>query len=252
MNMSVENELLHQIMKQNRTVVAQIGGIERLDEPTWIISFPEYPSFRGLVPLSESGVDEPLMYTMVGQEIQVVIKGVDTEAGIAACSKKEAVEKAKGRITLELEQIIPANVVAVIYREQRPVLVVDIGHGLLVEMPRSKAVYCYTKPLREQYKAGQTIKCKVISTDPLALSIRDARPDPWSRADFRRGSIISGTVYTVQNEKVFVEPDLCLGILGLAPVPLMGIAQKGTRVRCKVRFFDPQQKKLHLYLIGQI
>lgn len=250
-NMPVENELLYQIMKQNRVVVAQIGAIEKLDEPTWIVTFPEYPSFRGLVPLSEAGVDEPLMYVMVGQEIEVVVKGVDTEAGIVACSRKEAVEKISEQVLsrLEVDQIIPTTAIGVIYRDKRPFLVVDVGQGVFVEIPRGKAVTCYTKPLKEQYRAGQTVSCKVMSIDPLELSIRDARPAPWTRADFRRGSIISGTVYNVANELVFVEPDLTMGILGLAPVPLRGNVSRGMRVSCRVRFFDPEKRKLHLWLV---
>lgn len=251
LNMPVENELLYQIMKQNRTVAAQIGGIERLDEPTWIVTFAEYPSFRGLVLLSESGVDEPLLYSMVGQEIQVIVKGVDTEAGIVACSRKEAVEMNSERVLsrLEVDQIIPATAIGVVYRDRRPFLVVDIGQGVFYEMPRSKAATCYSKRLREQYRAGQTVNCKVMSIEPLELSIRDARPDPWTRADFRRGSIISGTIYNVANELVFVEPDLCQGILGLCPVPLRGEVARGMRVSCRVRFFDPEKRRLHLWLV---
>lgn len=251
LNMPVENELLYQIFRQNRTVTAQIGAVEKLDEPTWIVTFPEYPSFRGLVPLSGAGVDEPLMYAMVGQEIGVVVKGVDQEAGIVACSRKEAVEKVAEQILsrLEVDQIIPVTVIGVVYRDRRPFLVVDVGQGVFYEMPRSKAATCYSKRLREQYRAGQAVNCKVMSIEPLELSIRDARPDPWTRADFRRGSIISGTVYNVANELVFVEPDLCMGILGLAPVPLKGNVTRGMRVSCRVRFFDPEKRKLHLWLI---
>lgn len=252
MNMAIENELMFQIYRQNRVIQAQIGGVEKLDEPTWVLSFPEYPSFRGLVPLSASGVDEPLMYAMVGQQIHVVLKGIDSEAGIVACSRQAAVEKVSEQVLSRLEegQIITATSIAVVSRDKRPCLVVDIG--VLVEILRSKAATCYTKPLRDQYRPGQAINCKVMATDPITLSVRDALPDPWTRASFKRGSIISGTVYTVQDEKVFVEPDLCMGILGLAPIPLRGDISRGMRVSCRVRFFDPEKKKLHLWLVNRL
>jgi small subunit ribosomal protein S1 len=244
----IERELLFQVMKQGRTVDALIGGVEKLDEPTWIVRFPDYPSFRGLVPLSAAKVDEPLMYKMIGYTIPVIIKGVDAEAGIVAGERAINTEVLS---MLETDQTIPAVVVATISRGKRPFLVVDI-QGVLVEIPRSKAAICYTKRLQEQFKAGQTVSAKVMSVEPLELSLRDARPDPWANADFRRGSIISGTVYTVANEKVFIEPDLCMGILGLAPVPLRGAAVKGMRVSCRVRFFDPEKKKLHLWLVNRL
>ena len=248
----IENEKLHQVMRQGRTITAQIGAVERLDEPTWILSFPDYPSFRGLIPLSAAGVDEPIMYAMNGQQIQVSIKGID--GAIIACSRQEAVEKVREQILAGIKQddILPVTVVAVVNREKRPVLIIDVGQGVLCEIPRSKAAVKYTVPLRQQYRPGQIVPVKVLITDPLSLSARDARPDPWTLADFRRGSIISGTVYQVQDQHVFVEPDLCMGILGLAPVPLMGDVSRGMRVTAKVRYFSPEERKLHLWLVNTI
>ncbi len=250
----IENEKLHQVMRQGRTITAQIGAVERLDEPTWILSFPDYPSFRGLIPLSAAGVDEPIMYAMNGQQIQVVIKGID--GAIIACSRQEAVEKIQEQILAGIKQddILPVTVIAVVSREKRPVLVVDVGQGVLAEIPRSKAATKYTVPLRQQYRPGQTVPVKVLTTDtdPVTLSVRDGRPDPWTLADFRRGSIISGTVYQVRDQLVFLEPDLCQGILGLAPVPLMGDVARGMRVTAKVRYFSPDERKLHLWLTNTI
>lgn len=250
----IENEKLHQVMRQGRTITAQIGAVERLDEPTWILSFPDYPSFRGLIPLSAAGVDEPLAYAMIGQQVQVVIKGID--GSIIACSRQEAVEKVQEQVMAGIKQddILPVTVVGVVTREKRPVLVVDVGQGVLAEIPRSKAATKYTVPLRQQYRPGQTVPVKVLTTDtdPVTLSVRDGRPDPWTLADFRRGSIISGTVYQVQGQHVFLEPDLCMGILGLAPVPLMGDVSRGMRVTAKVRYFSPEERKLHLWLVNTI
>ncbi|MFY9118785.1 MAG: hypothetical protein WAO57_00505 [Syntrophomonadaceae bacterium] len=248
----IENEKLHQVMRQGRTITAQIGAVERLDEPTWILSFPDYPSFRGLIPLSASGGDEPLMYAMNGQQIQVVIKGID--GAIIACSRKEAVEKVQEQVMAGIKQddILPVTVVAVVNREKRPVLIIDVGQGVLCEIPRSKAAVKYTVPLRQQHRPGQIVPVKVLTTDPVTLSVRDGRPDPWTLADFRRGSIISGTVYQVQGQHVFLEPDLCMGILGLAPVPLMGDVARGMRVTAKVRYFSPDERKLHLWLTNTI
>ncbi len=254
MNFAIESEQMYQIIRQNRIVRTWIGGVEKLDEPTWIVSFPEYPFFRGLIPLSASGVDERLMYAMVGQQIWVTVKGLDAESEIVACSRQEVLEKVSEQVMsrIEVGKIISATTIATVYRENKPFLVVDIGQGIFFEIPRSKAAICYTKPLRDQYRPGQTVNCKVLATDPLNLSIRDARPNPWVRANFRRGSIISGTVYVVQDEKVFVEPDLCMGILGLAPIPLRGDIARGMRVSCRVRFFDAEKRKLHLWLVNRL
>lgn len=251
-SMQIESEKLHQVMRRGRIISAQIGAVERLDEPTWIVSFPDYPSFRGLVPLSASGLDEPIMYAMIGQQVQVVIKGID--GAIIACSRQDAVEKVQEQVMAGIKQddTLPVTIVAVVTREERPVVVVDVGQGVLCEIPRSKAAIKYTVPLRQQYRPGQTVPVKVLTTDPVALSVRDARPDPWTLADFRRGSIISCTVYQVKGQLVFLEPDLCMGILGLAPVPLMGDVARGMRVTAKVRYFSPDERKLHLWLTNTI
>lgn len=257
MSREYQGEMLFQLSRVGRPIAGRIGAVERLetlDSTAWVVVFPEYPGFRGLVPESESRVDVVIMNAMVGQKIQVVVKGVDHEAGTVACSRKEAVDKFFHQVMERIQpnQVIGATTVAVVTRDERPVLVLDIGQGVLCEVPRSKASVKYTIPMREQYRPGQTVQAKVISVDPLELSIRAARPDPWQQTVFRRRSLISGTIYRVDNNLVFVEPDLAPGILGLAPVPLMGDVSRGMRVSCRVRFFDPEQRKLHLWLANRL
>lgn len=205
---------------------------------------------------AETGVDEALMHVLIGQEVSVLVKGIDPANHIVACSRREAVEQVLPQVMEMLNakagEVIPVTVRGVVYRERHPSLVVDVRGDVLAEIPRSKAAIQYVRPLREQYRPGQEINVKILESDPISLSVRGARPDPWARANFRRRSVISGTVYAVQDGKVFVEPDLCLGILGLAPVPLMGGVTRGMRVRCRVRKFDPENRKLHLYLVSQI
>lgn len=253
-NLPVETNLLFELYRRGRAVTAQIGAVERLDEPTWVLMFPDYPSYRGLVPLSQSGVEQTVFYAMVGQTVHVIIKGIDTESNNVACSRQEAVDMVSEQVIAQVQQddLIPVTVVAVVSRETKPVLIVDIGQGVLLEIPRSKAAMRFTRPLRQQYRAGQSITAKVTATQPLTLSIRAAQPDAWARADYRRGSIISGTIFKINNDLVFIEPDLSPGILGLAPVPLLGNVARSMRVSCRVRHFDKDNKKLHLWLIKQL
>jgi small subunit ribosomal protein S1 len=252
-----QEEMLYQLSRVGRPVVGRIGAVERLEtleSRVWAVSFTEYPDYQGVVSESESGVDPVLFGAMVGQEVQVIVKGIDDETGTVACSRKEAVEKSYPRVMerIQADQIIEAITVAVVTRDERPVLVVDVGQGVLCDMPRSKASVRYTMRMREQYRPGQVVQAKVISVEPLELSIRAARPDPWQRAVFKSRSLISGTVYKIDDHLVFVEPDLAPGILGLAPVPLMGDISRGMRVSCRVRNFDPANRKLHLRLVNRL
>lgn len=257
MNREYQKEMIFQLSRAGRPVAVKIGAVEQmetLDSLAWVATFSEYPDFRVLVPESEAGVDVSLMNAMVGQEVRVIVKGIDYESGIVACSRKEAVEKVCSTVMEQFQagQIVNAVVVSVIYREQKPVLVVDIGQGVLCEVPRSKAAIKYTVPLREQYTPGQTVRLKVLSLDPVEFSVREAKEDPWQKASFKRRSLISGTVYRVTGGLIFVEPDLAPGILGLASVPLMGSVSRGMRVSCRVRSFDPSSKRLHLWLVSQL
>lgn len=248
-------ETLYQLKERNIPVTAQIGAIDYVeDKIIWVLFFPDYPNITGLVPESETGLPLNLISRFVGMEINVVIKGLDRENKIVACSRKEVVEVATQQLEerLSVGDIIEGTVKAIIRKETTTVLVVDIGGGVLVEIPRSQAAIRRSAPLRAQYNIGERVLVKVISTEPLQVSIRAAIPDPWKQADFKRGQFISGTVYLVKDGNVFIEPDLTPGVLGLAPLPMLGDVQRGYRVSCKVRYFSSEQKKLHLYLVNRL
>lgn len=248
-------EVLYQLKERKIPLTAQIGAIDYAeDKVMWVLAFPDYPGITGLVPETETGLPTNLINRFVGMEIKVIIAGLDRENNIAACSRKEVVEAAEQQLkeNLSAGDIIPVTVKAIITKERIATLVVDIGGGVLADVPRSQAVIRRSASLREQYSIGQTVPAMVASVEPLLVSIRAARPNPWSLADYKRGQFISGTVYRIVNGHVFVEPDLTPGVLGLAPLPLLGDVQKGYRVSCKVRYFSAGQKKLHLYLVNRI
>jgi len=245
-------EFLFQMKERNRPVAAQVGGIDYIDdEAVWVLAFPDFPGIKGYVPSQETGVDTQLVTRYIGQDVMVLIKGLDRENNLLACSRKELVDQALQELPKQLNNgdIIPVTIKAIMLDENRhSKLVVDIGGGVLVDVPHSAAVYYLSKPLREQYTVGQTVQAMVTNLDPLLVSIRDARPSPWSIADFKRGQFISGAVYRVADAYVFIEPDLCPGILGIASIPLMGEVKRGGSVFCKVRHFSADDKKLHLYI----
>ena len=258
-------EALYQAKERGLTVDAQVAALDFPDNtPTWVLTFPDFPGVRGLVPASESGLpDKALMPRFVGQPVRVKIRGLDRGNGLAACSRREAVAEAAAELLPKLAEnpdIILDGVVRCIAPAgdgAPPKLMVDIGGGVLAEVPRSQALVWLTKPLGAQYAPGQQVKVKITRVDPQAGriegSIRKALPDPWERADFRRGQFISGTVARTQDGKyVWVEPDLAPGILGLAPYPVIGSVARGDRVSCAVASFDRAAKKLRLRLRGRL
>lgn len=248
-------EILYQLKERKIPVEAQVGAIDYVDDkPVWILVFPDYPGIKGYVPDQETGVDTSLISRFVGQDITVQIKGFDRDNNIIACSRKEMVNEAAENLKerLSVGDIIPVTVKAIMMKGNTSTLVVDVGGGVLVDVPRSQAVIRRAATLRVQYNIGETVDALVTSVTPFQVSIRAARPDPWTQADYKRGQFISGTVYRIMDGNVFIEPDLTPGVLGLAPLPLLGDVQRGHRVSCKVRYFSADQRKLHLYLVNRL
>lgn len=257
-------ESMYQAKERGIVLEALVAALDFPDGmPTWVLTFPDYPGIKGLVPASESGLpDKALMPRFVGQAVRVKVKGLDRENGLAACSRKEAVAEAAAELLPELAENPDAaldGVVRCIVPGQNgapPRLLVDVGGGVLAEVPRSQALVRLTMPIGAQYSPGQRVRVKVTRVDPqsglVEASIKKALPDPWEKADFRRGQFLSGTVARTDGRHVWVEPDLAPGILGLAPYPVVGSVGRGDRVSCAVASFDRTAKKLRLRLRGRL
>lgn len=257
-------EILFQAKEKGQALDAQVVALDFPDNtPTWLLSFPDLNGVKGLVPASETGLpDKSLMPRFVGQEIRVKVKGVDRENSLAACSRREAVAEAAEELLPVLagdpERVWNGIVRAILPPENgKPVrLLVDVGGGVLAEVPRKEAQVWLSKPLGVQYKPGQKVKVKITRVDQqtgiVEASVKKALPDPWERADFRRGQFISATVARVYDGIVFLEPDAAPGVIGIAPVPLVGEVNRGDRVSCAVASFDRGARKLRLRLRGRL
>lgn len=258
-------EVLFQAKEKGQAVDALVVALDFPDStPTWLLSFPELDGVKGLVPASETGLPKELMPRFVGQEVRVKVKGIDRENNLAACSRREAVAEAAEKLLPELakdpERTWDGVVRAILPPEPengKPVrLLVDVGGGVLAEVPRKEAAVWLSKPLGVQHPPGSRVKLKITRVDPntgmVLGSVRKAIPDPWEKADFKRGQFVSATVVYVRNGIVFLEPDACPGILGIASVPIVGEVNRGDRVSCAVASFDRGQKKLRLRLRGRL
>ncbi|MCL6557258.1 MAG: 30S ribosomal protein S1 [Firmicutes bacterium] len=249
-------EALYEAKQKGYPVNAVVSGIDYpAGLPTWVVTFPGLPGPKGLVPSSETGLGDPkLMPRFVGQPVRVIVKGIDRAAGIAACSRREAVAEAEEKLKASLKegQEVVAVVRAVLPRDDgRPArLLLDIGGGVLAEVPRKEAAVSKSLPLAAQYPPGKQVKVVIKSIDPLAVSVA-AGPDPWKAHDFKRGQFLACTVVTVKDGTVFLEPDLAPGMVGIASAPLRGALARGDRVSCAVAAFSADKKKLHLRIRGR-
>lgn len=230
------------------------------DLPVWEIEFPDVPGAKGIVPYAETGLDSPrLAFRFAGQAVNVKVQEVksDDEGGaVAVCSRSAAVTEAQKELigSLKEGQIIDCVVKAVLPREgETPArLLVDIGGGVLTAVPRVRATWSRTTPLGALFKIGEAVKAKVLRVDAeknaVEVSIKDAQPDPWERASFKRGDFVTGVVANTDGSRVWVE--ISPGLVGLASYPLRGEVGRGDRVACAVANFDRENRRLRLRLRG--
>lgn len=259
-------EFLYQAKERGQVLEARVAALDFPDNiPTWVLTFPGLDGVRGLVPASETGLpDKALMPRFVGQEVRVKVKGTDRENNLAACSCREAMAEAAAKLLPVLaenpDRVWEAAVRAVLPPDpdaEKPArLLVDVGGGVLAEVPRKEAQVWLSRPLGAQYTPGQKVRVKVTRVDPqtglVAASVKKALPDPWEKADFRRGQFLACTVAAVRGGIVYLEPDLAPGVLGIAPAPLLGEVNRGDRVSAAVASFDKGAKKLRLRLRGRL
>lgn len=237
-------------------VVEKVTWPENLNTAVWEINLDD--NIKGVVPASETGLaDTGFMTRFVGQKILVKVKGMDKENRVAACSRREVIADAQEKLfaALKPDMVIDAVVKAVMPPDpvngRPPSLVVDVGGGVLAEIPRKQATRSYAR-LNDLYRPGQAVKAKVLQVDPqtgtIRVSLADVEADPWRTAAFKRGDIVSGRVVNV-SDVVFVE--ILPGLTGIAGLPLRGRLRRGDKIACQVTSFDREKQKLHLHLRGR-
>jgi len=242
---------LYDAMQRESVIEARIVRVTYVDDrPVWEL---DLDVVRGLVPSSETGLGEDtnsLMQRFTGQMVFVKVKSIDKDSGIAACSRREAIADARERLfeTLQAGQKIDAVVKVV--KPKR--LLVDIGGGVLVDVPRAAATRSSAFRLYELFRPGQpvsvTVKALDKQTDTISVTMLNGT-DPWEKApEFKRGDEVAGVVVGLRTNFVLVEVMSSQGLIGLSPPPLRGNLRRGDKVRCMVANFNRKDKKLSLRL----
>ncbi|SFR12519.1 hypothetical protein [Desulfoscipio geothermicus] len=240
-------EQLHIAFKREQILEARISRItwRHNDIATWILDMGD--GIQGMVPASESGlVDVAMMPRMVGQDIPVKVKGMDRQAGLVACSCREALADVQEKLfeTLQKGQVIDAVVRVILPRA----LCIDIGGGYIVEVSRRKATRSQARRLMDIFREGQLVKAKVSEVNKqsckINVSLVEAEPDPWESVNYLRGDKVYGWVAKITDRQIFIE--VMPGVTGIAPLPLRGQLKRGDAVTCQVKKFDASSKKLRL------
>ena len=251
-------EYLWFIHRQGRTVDGRVEKVTFPDNLKTAVWELDLDGVKGVVPFSETGLaDQGLMLRFVGQVVRVKIAGLDRESRVAACSRREALAEASARLFAVLQpgQVIDVMVKAVLPPEdgRGPRIVVDVGGGVLVEVPRRLATTRQAERLEQVFRPGRQTKAEVTRVDKesgiIRVSLAAVEADPWQEP-YRRGDVVAGLVVNQLEGVLFVE--VKPGLVGIASAPLQGKIQKGERVACVVTVYNPKEKTLHLQLRGRL
>lgn len=245
-------DVLYTAWERNLVVEAEVLRVTEIDgEQCWEL---ELDGARGLVPFSESGLEYPRqMDQFTGMQVFVKVKGIDKDSGIAALSRKEALAEMRKSV---MERLGPGQVVdAVVRGVGRNTVYLDVGGGVIGEMPRRMATFSQKlQSLRKVFSLGQQLRVKVVEIDPeqnkIVVSRTELLPDPWDNVDFKRRDRISGTVVRVHGDKAFVE--FKDGVVALANFSLLDRISPGDRVRGVVTRFDREKRLLRLKLTDRL
>ena len=222
--------------------VSRLRHIEGQGE-TWELEFPDSPGVTGLVPAAESGLPTRCpMTAFVGKPVGVKVKSIDKKNSMVACSRREAVEMALGRLMGQLEEGETINSLIRIVTEYNTYL--DLGGGVIVNIPRDRARLSAGVPLDVQHQVGAVMKVKITKLNKELKEIQVEPVDPWEVWEFKRGEIILGQVVAVRELMVYamVKP----GLIGLISCKPHEFFEEGEQLEFQVISFNRAQRKLHL------
>lgn len=158
--------------------------------------------------------------SMVGAQVDYIIQGVDRAGGCAVASRAQALERQRWHAR-EVLHIRPGEIVDCMVLAVGASHLTLTAHGYDVTLAQAGLSWSYLGDLRESYHAGQTLRARVLDIDgsALALSVRDAAPNPYDGAALRHpaGSTRLARLTSKYAGGVFGRlPDGCTVVCGYA------------------------------------
>jgi small subunit ribosomal protein S1 len=221
------------------------------------------PGIEGLVHISEMSwtrrVNHPSELVNIGDEIQVVILGVDKEGQQLSLGMKQTQENPWTRVA----EKYPVD--AIVTGKVRNLT----NYGAFVELEEGidgllhVSDMSWTKKIshpNEMLEKSQEVRCKILSVDQerrrIALGMKQLEDDPWSTdipAKYPPGKVVSGAVTKITNFGVFV--GLEDGLEGLLHISELAdtkvenpedVVKVGDTIEVKVLRVDTDERKIGL------
>ncbi len=221
------------------------------------------PGIEGLVHISEMSwtkrVNHPSELVKTGDEVEVVILGVDKEGQQLSLGMKQTQPNPWESI---MEKYPPDSIVTGRVRNLT-------NYGAFVELEEGIDGLLHVSDMSwtrkvshpsEILQKGQEVTCKVLSVDEnrrrIALGLKQMEDDPWTStipAKYQPGQVVSGKVTKITNFGVFV--GLEDGLEGLLHISELAdhkvenpedIVQVGDELDVKILRVDTEERKIGL------
>jgi small subunit ribosomal protein S1 len=221
------------------------------------------PGIEGLVHISEMSwtrrVNHPSELVNIGDEISVVILGVDKEGQQLSLGMKQTQENPWTRVAEKypVDKIVEGKVRNL------------TNYGAFVELEEGidgllhVSDMSWTKKIshpNEMLEKGQVVRCKILSVDQerrrIALGMKQLDDDPWNTnipARYQPGQVVTGTVTKITNFGVFV--GLEDGLEGLLHISELAdhkvdnpedVVKVGDTIEVKILRVDTDERKIGL------
>lgn len=221
------------------------------------------PGIEGLVHISEMSwtrrVNHPSELVAIGDEISVVILGVDKEGQQLSLGMKQTQENPWTRVAEKypVDSLVEGKVRNL------------TNYGAFIELEEGidgllhVSDMSWTRKIShpsEMLEKGQVVKCKILSVDQerrrIALGLKQLDEDPWANnipGKYQPGQLVTGTVTKITNFGVFV--GLEDGLEGLLHISELAdhkvenpedLVKVGDQLEVKVLRVDIDERKIGL------
>lgn len=256
-----KNDLLDLLesLKTGKVLAGTIQGVERATENKSSFAVLYHGEFKVLIP-AEEAVEPPFDYRdrqpedvhhylltkRLGAEVDYVIKGIDSETGVAKASRLDAMRAKRKQYYFGTDRDGHNIVYPGVCAEARVVSVIRSGifveiFGVESYIPLRELSYQRTMDATGYFQPGQRILVKVLEINKesredisVKASVKQATKNPYEKAlkKYSIGNRYVGTVSMVDINGVFVALDG--GIDCLCSYPKRGRPPRGARVTVRV------------------
>ncbi|MCI0357182.1 MAG: 30S ribosomal protein S1 [Planctomycetaceae bacterium] len=221
------------------------------------------PGIEGLVHISEMSwtrrVNHPSELVAIGDEISVVILGVDKEGQQLSLGMKQTQENPWTRVAEKypVDMLVEGKVRNL--TNYGAFIELEEGIDGLLHVSDMSWTRKISHP-NEMLEKGQAVKCKILSVDQerrrIALGLKQMDDDPWSTnipAKYQPGQVVSGVVTKITNFGVFV--GLEDGLEGLLHISELAdhkvenpedVVKMGDKIDVKILRVDTDERKIGL------